>query len=262
MPSELKRAFLNMDSEEQASPYASPYDPKPLVESLSKTYSDMWHDVHHDAADVFRCVLNALADDENPVYKDAADLWAIPKRHSAACSECNSEHVSYDTAINVNVYLSEKPKNLQDYANGYSESFSVSNNYCDKCKALTKLTVTTDITELPKVLCFNVLRAQSHVENGDCLIVKNNVAFDVTEDLDCSRMSEGASSPNYELYGLITHTGSCSFGHYEAFVKRMSRWYHANDETVKLCSVSPLSCPDTLSRLYMLMYRQIDTPRR
>ncbi|XP_063325325.1 ubiquitin carboxyl-terminal hydrolase 2-like [Pelmatolapia mariae] len=253
--SKLECTFINMDDKEQA----APYDPKSLVEVLSE-YSGMWDEVKQDASDVLRCVLNALADDEDPVCKDAADLWAIPKRHSAACSECKSENVSYDTAMDVNVYLSEKPKDLQDYVNGYSESFSVPDIYCDKCNALTKLTVTTDITELPKLLCFNVLRAQRSVENGDGLIVKNNAVFNVSEELDCSRMSEDARVSKYELYGVITHTGPCLFGHYAAFVKRMSQWYHVDDENVKMCSALALSCPDTLSSLYMLMYRQIDSP--
>lgn len=271
VPSELKRTFRNMDSEEQD----APYDPKPLVDALSKRYSTIWPKAQYEADDVFRCVLNALVDDEDPVHKDAADLWAIPKRHSATCCECNSQHVSYSTDSNVNVYLSEKPPtNLQDYVDGYSESFSVPNNYCDKCKALTTLTVTTDFTELPKLLCFNVLRAQCILEQGGrllvnkgesgvtCVIVKDTVSFDVTEDLDCSRMSKDAPYPNYELYGLIIHKSSRSSSHYEAFVKRLSHWYHANDATVELCSTSPLTYPDTLSNSYMLMYRQTDSPRR
>lgn len=257
VPGALKLAFLNMDSEEQA----APYDPKPLVEALSKKYSDMWHEAQLDAGDVFRCVLNALADDKDPGCKDAADLWAIPKRHTAACSKCNSEDVSYDAGINVNVYLSGKPKDLQDYVNGYSESFSASDAHCDKCKTLTTLTMTTDITELPKMLCFTVMRARSRVENGEWLIAKNTTAFDAPEELDCSRMSAGAPLPKYELYGLITHTGSCLSGHYDAFVKKMSRWYHVDDEIVTLCPESPLSYPDTRSNLYILMYRQVDSSR-
>lgn len=251
----LNCAFLNMDREDQT----APYDPEPLIEALNAQYKTIWSDEQHYAADVLRCVLNALGDDEDPAHKDAADLWALPKKQTVSCSQCSAEHVSYSMDFNVNVYLLETTKDLQDYVNGYSESF-VSSGYCVKCEASTELVVTTDITELPTVMCFNVLRGQTRVYNGTLTMVKNSATIQVPENLDCSHISKGAPYPNYELYGIITHRGSCESGHYEAFVKKMSRWYHANDDTVNVCSASPLAQPETLSDLCILMYRQICVP--
>lgn len=253
---ELNSTFLNMDREDQA----APYDPKSLIEALNTHYKTIWPDVQHYAADVLRYVLNALDDDEDPAHKDSADLWALPKKQTVSCSECSAEHVSYSTDFNVNVYLLETTKDLQDYVNGYSESFKVSSGYCDKCETSTELAVTTDITELPTVMCFNVLRVQTRVDNGTRVLTKNSARLQVPENLDCSHISKGALYPNYELYGLITHSGSCTSGHYEAFVKKMSRWYHVNDEAVKNCSVLPLAQPDILSDVCILMYRQIGVP--
>lgn len=270
VPGELKRVLSDMDSDE----LQPPYDPKTLVDALRNQYSTSWHEAQYDADDVFRCVRNAMLDDTDPVHKEAANLWVIHKKHYAVCSGCDHCQVSYSTAADVKVYLSGKPPaNLQDYVDGYSESFTV-HNVCVNCKVPTMLAVTTELTVLPKLLCFNVLRAQrapehdNHVPADDggpssaVRVVKNTVAFAATEYLDCSRMAEGAPRPNYELYGVIVHRGSELTGHFEAFVKRMSCWYHADDATVELCSASPLTHPDTLSNSYMLMYMQTDLPQR
>lgn len=250
--SELTSVLRDMD---RNTPGMPPCDPNPLVDALIR-YSGMTHEVQQDADSVFKCVLNALADDGDPRCKQASDLWTIRKRQSAKCSTCNAECVSHHAANNVIVYIGEnEPNKLQDYMDDYSESFRVSDYHCGTCQEETELNVNTDITELPAVLCFTLARGQRCVQRGELMV--NASAIDVPEELDCSRMSATSQPTKYELYGMITHTGPYEFGHYAAFVKKMSKWYFVDGDVVKQCPILPLSYYNLPAHLYMLMYRRI-----
>lgn len=250
--SELTSVLRDMD---RNTPGMPPCDPNSLVDALIR-YSGMTYEVQQDADSVFKCVLNALADDGDPRCKQASDLWTIRKRQSAKCSTCNAECVSHHAANNVIVYIGEnEPSKLQDYMDDYSESFRVSDYHCGTCQEETELNVNTDITELPAVLCFTLARGQRCVQLGELMV--NASAIDVPEELDCSRMSATSQPTKYELYGMITHTGPYEFGHYAAFVKKMSKWYFVDGDVVKQCPVLPLSYCNLPAHLYMLMYRRI-----
>ncbi|KAL4008343.1 hypothetical protein ACER0C_002195 [Sarotherodon galilaeus] len=250
--SELTSVLRDMDRNTRGMP---PCDPHPLVDALIR-YSEMTHEVQQDADTVFKCVLNALADDGDPRCKQASGLWTIRKQQSAKCSTCNAECVSHHAATNVIVYIGEKkPNKLQDYVDDYSESFRVSDYHCGTCQEETELIVTTDITELPAVLCFTVARGQRCVQRGELMV--NTSAIDAPQELDCSRMSVTSQPTKYELYGMITHTGPYEFGHYAAFVKKKSKWYFVDGDVVKHCPALPLSYYNVPAHLYMLMYRRL-----
>uniref|UniRef100_A0A669D8L2 Ubiquitin carboxyl-terminal hydrolase 30 n=1 Tax=Oreochromis niloticus TaxID=8128 RepID=A0A669D8L2_ORENI len=250
--SELTSVLRDMD---RNTPGMPPCDPNPLVDALIR-YSGMTYEVQQDADTVFKCVLNALADDGDPRCKQASGLWTIRKQQSAKCSTCNAECVSHHAANNVIVYIgNNEPNKLQDYMDDYSETFRVSDYHCGTCQEETELNVTTDITELPAVLCFTVARGQRCVQRGELMV--NTGAIDVPEELDCSRMCATSQPTKYELYGMITHTGPYEFSHYAAFVKKMSKWYFVDGDVVKQCPVLPLSYYNVPAHLYMLMYRRI-----
>uniref|UniRef100_A0A668U232 Ubiquitin carboxyl-terminal hydrolase 30 n=1 Tax=Oreochromis aureus TaxID=47969 RepID=A0A668U232_OREAU len=250
--SELTSVLRDMD---RNTPGMPPCNPNPLVDALIR-YSGMTYEVQQDADTVFKCVLNALADDGDPRCKQASGLWTIRKQQSAKCSTCNAECVSHHAANNVIVYIgNNEPNKLQDYMDDYSESFRVSDYHCGTCQEETELNVTTDITELPAVLCFTVARGQRCAQRGELMV--NTGAIDVPEELDCSRMCATSQPTKYELYGMITHTGPYEFGHYAAFVKKMSKWYFVDGDVVKQCPVLPLSYYNVPAHLYMLMYRRI-----
>uniref|UniRef100_A0A669EX81 Ubiquitin carboxyl-terminal hydrolase 30 n=1 Tax=Oreochromis niloticus TaxID=8128 RepID=A0A669EX81_ORENI len=250
--SELTSVLRDMD---RNTPGMPPCDPNPLVDALIR-YSGMTYEVQQDADTVFKCVLNALADDGDPRCKQASGLWTIRKQQSAKCSTCNAECVSHHAANNVIVYIgNNEPNKLQDYMDDYSESFRVSDYHCGTCQEETELNVTMDITELPAVLCFTVARGQRCAQRGELMV--NTGAIDVPEELDCSRMCATSQPTKYELYGMITHTGPYEFGHYAAFVKKMSKWYFVDGDVVKQCPVLPLSYYNVPAHLSMLMYRRI-----
>jgi len=105
-----------------------------------------------------------------------------------------------------------------------------------------------------------------------------------TMDVDTPTVVEGEaamgtpSAAVYELYAVLVHKGSASFGHYYALLQDVERgeWYEFNDATVKPIKPSELrravggaesAASGSYSWsgstcAYMLLYRQVTDPKR
>ena len=82
----------------------------------------------------------------------------------------------------------------------------------------------------------------------------------------------GAGGAVYELYAVLVHAGSASFGHYYALIKDVENgeWHEFNDATVKPIKESELQRAwggagtaggwGATSSAYMLMYRRKEAP--
>ncbi len=66
---------------------------------------------------------------------------------------------------------------------------------------------------------------------------ENPISFDLyNQSFDQCFKDQSKSCGNYEVIGIIMHSGSANSGHYTAYVKAGSEWYYCNDETITPCS--------------------------
>jgi len=86
--------------------------------------------------------------------------------------------------------------------------------------------------------------------------------------------TDGGAPVNYELYAVLVHSGTASFGHYYALIKDLEHgeWHEFNDSSVKPIKESELqrawgsatsgttSAWSSTATAYMLLYRQTVTP--
>ncbi len=54
----------------------------------------------------------------------------------------------------------------------------------------------------------------------------------------------------YQLFGVVNHMGSLSFGHYTSFVKK-DQWVYCDDQNIRKANV-------TGDNAYLLFYRQVE----
>lgn len=219
-----------------------------------------------DTDSIFKCIVNALADNTDPVASEASRLWSFEKQRIITCLGCDRSLLpTFDKANDIHVYMNEdNPRDLQGYVNQYSESFTVSDyDGCVDCGTATQLRVECFITKLPRVACV-ILNRVKNVGPTTTDIVKDETLFEFPETLDLSPILVDLSPQPYgrclyELYGVIAHVGSHDHGHYTAYVKRKEQWYYVNDTQVTSCSWECIrrtyqSSPNGVA--YMLMYRK------
>lgn len=103
----------------------------------------------------------------------------------------------------------------------------------------------TVVCKFPEILIVDLQRFKltSHLKK------KQNMIH-YTEILDLTKYD----SYQYQLYGVINHSGSIYGGHYTSFIKNQNeKWYHYNDTSVKGCDIKEICSP----RAYCLFYRRI-----
>ena len=107
-----------------------------------------------------------------------------------------------------------------------------------------------------------IIKIKRYYANGKKLI-KNNNYITYPSILDMMPYIICDTSKNYELYGIINHTGILDSGHYYSYIKKYNRkinkflpqWYCCNDS-----SVTEISTDQAMSsqNAYILFYHYID----
>ena len=94
-----------------------------------------------------------------------------------------------------------------------------------KMKQKTPTSYQNVILNAPKILIIFINR----VFNGQ--YYENTIDFPSFLNLRDFIMEDKKTSANFELIGIINHTGSAQFGHYTADCKNFidNKWYHFND---------------------------------
>jgi ubiquitin C-terminal hydrolase len=106
----------------------------------------------------------------------------------------------------------------------------------------------TILCKLPNILIidFQRFKMTSGLKKNQCMI-----HYDLF--LDLTKYVSGEKH-NYELYGVINHTGGIYGGHYTSYIKNANKkWYHYNDNIVKEASAQEICS----TKSYCLFYRRI-----
>ncbi|XP_071010438.1 ubiquitin carboxyl-terminal hydrolase 24-like isoform X1 [Oncorhynchus clarkii lewisi] len=133
--------------------------------------------------------------------------------------------------------------------------------YCEKCKEKRTTVKRTCIKSLPSVLCIHLMRFGFDWESGRSIKYDEQIRFPWVLNMEpytvsgMARQDGGAEggdgrgeaggsprkkvtiSENYELVGVVVHSGQAHAGHYYSFIKdrrsARGRWYKFNDNVVE-----------------------------
>nr|XP_046156584.1 ubiquitin carboxyl-terminal hydrolase 24-like isoform X2 [Oncorhynchus gorbuscha] len=133
--------------------------------------------------------------------------------------------------------------------------------YCEKCKEKRTTVKRTCIKSLPSVLCIHLMRFGFDWESGRSIKYDEQIRFPWVLNMepytvsgmarqdggaeggDCRGEAGGSPrkkvtiSENYELVGVVVHSGQAHAGHYYSFIKdrrsARGRWYKFNDNVVE-----------------------------
>ena len=152
--------------------------------------------------------------------------------------------------------------------------------FCKKCKDHVQGWKKLDLWWLPTHLIIVIKRFDNHgqrkysnkihypvegldlseiIRGGDSLdIYRNQKSHD--DDADATTEQNGKQKKQkkeqflYDLYAVINHSGSMSFGHYTANVKYGNQWYDISDSSVQRSYQDPIS-----ATAYILCYKKRQT---
>ncbi|XP_061594074.1 ubiquitin carboxyl-terminal hydrolase 24 isoform X3 [Cololabis saira] len=182
------------------------------------------------------------------------------------CKDCPHRYEREETfmALNLGVTSCQSLEiSLDQFVRG--EVLEGSNAYyCEKCKEKRTTVKRTCIKSLPSVLCIHLMRFGFDWESGRSIKYDEQIRFPWVLNMepytvsgmarqDCSGdgvegRGDGTSggsprkkvtiSENYELVGVVVHSGQAHAGHYYSFIKdrrgsARGRWYKFNDNVVE-----------------------------
>ncbi|XP_071750758.1 ubl carboxyl-terminal hydrolase 18-like [Centroberyx gerrardi] len=258
----LKGLICEMDKNNHGS-----CDPSFLIDSMS-AYSGLSFEVQEDSDLVFKCILNALTDDDGPAEK-VGQLWDIKMEKRIRCLRCNVVKSTLDKLNTIPVFIEDNlPAELQEYIKQYSDNtLTMCDYHCAHCHTRTQIEITSKVLSLPPVVCMWIARVKNVGRDTVSLVkIDKRLAFPETLDLKyIMKEPEAAADALYELYAVIAHCGSHYSGHYSAYVRGDDTWYLADDTQVRLCSWDTVkSTYEAGSNFYdgvayMLMYRRRDS---
>ncbi|XP_056271460.1 ubiquitin carboxyl-terminal hydrolase 24 isoform X7 [Pseudoliparis swirei] len=182
------------------------------------------------------------------------------------CKDCPHRYEREETfmALNLGVTSCQSLEiSLDQFVRG--EVLEGSNAYyCEKCKEKRTTVKRTCIKSLPSVLCIHLMRFGFDWESGRSIKYDEQIRFPWVLNMepytvsgmarqDCSveggeGRGDGTSggsprkkvtiSENYELVGVVVHSGQAHAGHYYSFIKdrrgsARGHWYKFNDNVVE-----------------------------
>ncbi|XP_071022884.1 ubl carboxyl-terminal hydrolase 18-like [Oncorhynchus clarkii lewisi] len=242
----------------------SPCDPNLLVDAMT-SYRGAPFDVQEDSDVVFKCIINALADDCG-IAKRIGSLWDIENEDRVRCLRCNTVQSTLNKSNTITVLIgAHLPTELQDYIKMYTDNtFATCDYHCTHCHTGTQIEITSKVLTLPQVVCMRIERVRNiGRDTADIVKTGTRCAFPETLDLKyIMKEPEATVDTVYKLYAVLAHSGSHYCGHYTAYVRDDDIWYFADDSHVRVCSWEDVkSTYEAGSMLcngvaYMLMYRK------
>ncbi|KAH9934725.1 cysteine proteinase [Fomitopsis serialis] len=227
----------------------SAFNPVKLVESLKLRTTEQ-----QDAQE-FSKLFMAHLDTEfqkqaDPTLKTLiANQFQGKHTYITTCQECqyrserSSDFLELEVTIKNNSTLEERLGALLE-----PEMMSGDNQYsCPRCDGLQDAKRHMELSSLPSVLHFSLLRFVYDLSTMERKKSKHNISFPTTIDMDRflgppesgprkrRRKGDGQEKNLYQLRGILLHKGASAYhGHYEAqvFDVQTQSWYQFNDETV------------------------------
>lgn len=227
-----------------------------LTTSFGWDNSDIF--VQHDVQELNR----VLCDNIEEKMKGKEGEYSISKLYKGImlnmikCTNCNRVSTREEDYYDISLVIKDKKNILESFEEFTTvEKMENENAYfCERCNSKQTAEKSIKFKTVPKILNLQLkrfefdwntnMRVKIHDEVGfpaELDLSKYMVDSDLMEQLNKEKQNEEvemqdvqADSLQYELIGVLVHTGNAGFGHYYAFIKHFvdGKWYKFNDEHV------------------------------
>ncbi|NXP54266.1 UBP18 hydrolase, partial [Heliornis fulica] len=233
--------------------------------------------VQHDAAHLFLTLWNLIKRQmkKPELVEELNDLYIICVQEHLACQKCFSETKVNSRMLTLPLpvldYNSHMLKSLEDCLQCFFRPEELTDRnmcFCDQCGRKTPFLQSMKLVHLPRVLTIHLKRFC--FKKSD-YVHKLSHYLPFPQDLDfrailtenqCQADDNEKAAWQYELFGVVAHSGSASCGHYCAYIRSLTecKWYCFNDSEVRQVSWDDVKCTYGHSKLhwgqtaYLLIY--------
>ncbi|RNF26262.1 ubiquitin hydrolase [Trypanosoma conorhini] len=177
------------------------------------------------------------------------DLFGGVMRSKCVCSRCKKESLTFDPFLDLSLPMMQSAKEamtieaaLKANFDDVEEKLRGGNQLlCARCKGLRDGKRSLKIKQWPKILVLHLKRFSDtgRKNSGPVVFPELFTTHDYT--------------PQYQLYGVVCHSGSEHWGHYTSYVRTLSgQWYHCNDGSIVHSTV--MEATRALALAYVLFY--------
>ena len=189
------------------------------------------------------------------------DLFAGQLKSTLRCSECGHESTTLQPFRALSLPIPPKTGQVQLHA--CLDLFAMEETLdgeekpaCSECQIRQQSTKKLSIHKFPHILVLHLKRFMLQERSTEpARAIKVNTAVDFPEStLDLSPYSASQTSCQYSLYGVTSHSGTLSSGHYMAYCKHphTGKWHVYDDSEVQSVSLRTVK----RSGAYMLFFEQ------
>ena len=159
-------------------------------------------------------------------------------------------HSSYNDIIETTNGNIEKIT-IDDCFKLFTRKEELNDIFCEKCKIKTNFTKSLEIERVPKYLVLVLKRFKYTLMHMDKIEYLINFPTERLNLKDYS--SQKKLGQNYDLYGVINHSGTMTHGHYYSVIKPKNLWMKFDDSYVYETEGNIET-----SNAYLLIYQMID----
>ena len=164
------------------------------------------------------------------------------------------KHSSTDIIEENSKAKEEDEISLNDCLKLFTKEEELVDIQCEKCKKKTLFKKTLEIERLPKYLVLVLKRFKYILTNS--IKIQNLIKFPI-DDLPLQNyVSQKDINYKYNLFGIINHSGSLEWGHYNSYFKVNDSWVCYDDS-----HVSEISSGIESKKAYMLIYKSNSTDK-
>ncbi|XP_054242723.1 ubl carboxyl-terminal hydrolase 18 [Indicator indicator] len=249
--------------------------PKALASCLSIHRVKLF--VQHDAAQLFLTLWNLIKKQmkKPELVEELNDLYTICIQEHLACQKCSSETKRNSSMLTLPLSVldsnSHMLKSLEDCLQCFFHPEELTDQnmcFCEQCGRKTPFLQSMKLVHLPQILTMHLKR---FCFEKAAYIHKLSHYLPFPEDLDfsavltenqCQADDKEKAAWKYEIFAVVAHSGSTSFGHYCAYIRSLTecKWYCFNDSHVCQVSWDDVKCTYGHSKLhwgetaYLLIY--------
>ena len=191
-----------------------------------------------------------------------SELFGGMLRSDVCCSVCCNQSTVYIPFMDIALPIPERKQrsyhiyskssdptvHLSDCINMLTTEETLDKKerpYCNKCKKTKKSTKQLSIAKPPRFLVIQLKRFSSYPKRTKR---STPVTFDETWKL----IDSANETHTYSLYGIVSHSGSISGGHYIAYCKYRDKWRCFNDKIADIVSLQHIKEQEA----YVLFYEK------
>ncbi|KAJ3105353.1 ubiquitin-specific protease doa4 [Phlyctochytrium bullatum] len=196
-------------------------------------------------------------------YSIIVDLFQGQLESKLRCLTCGKTSTSFNPFMYLSIPIpaNSESADITDCVKKFIEPEKLNGEnrwFCPRCRTRRDAVKETYVVRFPAILIIHLKRFEYTGYYGEGTKIYTNVHYPIS-GLDIGYCYTGMPPKSmitqYNLFGVLNHSGTHSSGHYTTRMRRSGKWYHFDDAIVTPCERESLRSKDA----YVLFYARHGT---